>query len=705
MQRIPPQLAMQLVKNPVDSPFYRVFANMPDSVPADDQERLRAAALETIEKKVLPAYKKLDRYFNGKYLPASRDSIGQSALPNGDAWYEHLARSFTTTRMTPDEIHRLGLEEVKRIRGEMQEIIDEVGFEGSFQDFLVFLRTDPQFYFDNPDDLYEAYLATSKRIDPELVKLFGVLPRMPYGVKPIPDSIAPDTTTAYYSRPAADGSRAGIYWVNLYKPEVRPKYEIEVLSVHEAMPGHHLQIALQQELGDMPMFRRFLGFTAFVEGWGLYSERLGYDLGLYKDPYSRFGQLTYDMWRAVRLVVDTGMHYKGWTRQQAIDFFKDNAAKTEHDIVNEIDRYIAWPGQALAYKIGQLKMLTLRERAELHLGDDFDVRAFHDELLGGGALPLDILEQRMDDWLTAQMKKRSCSATLKQTRLALHHGRKLAPCNGGAFGGACRSIVERFDARNALRKPGPVRDLDVESGPGIHLQDQRTPVTIDDHIDAKITKSRNIVSTCGRLQDEIPVGNLQTGNECTGIRMFVNHVIVVYAGQCLARRKIDTGTDGTLVQIGLAVGRARRQAHHRHGRIAAIHDHANIRHALIADLGEDRIEMHAVLDQRFVGIAAQAVLAAHRVGNVVQDLAFGHEHAVAQTVVVTLAFAATGHDNNTVAAAAVRRFDDERIAIANDVGKHPHLSLVRNDAVQIGHRPCPPRAPAPWSATLSSTSG
>ncbi len=404
MQRITTQLALQLVSEPEDSPFYGIFESLPESIPVEEQQRLRTAALEIIEKTLLPAYRKLDRYFNKTYLPASRDSIGLSVLPNGSAWYEHLAHSFTTTRMTPDEIHRLGLEEVTRLRVEMQDVMADVAFDGGFVEFLEFLRTDSRFYFDSSEELYDAYLATCKRIDPELVNLFGVLPRMPYGVKPIPESIAPDTTTAYYSRPAADGSRAGIYWVNLYKPEVRPKYEIEVLSVHEAMPGHHLQLALQQELGNMPMFRRFLGFTAFVEGWGLYSERLGYDLGLYVDPYSRFGQLTYDMWRAVRLVVDTGIHYKGWTRQQAIDFFKDNAAKTEHDIVNEIDRYISMPGQALAYKIGQLKILTLRERAERQLRDDFDIRAFHDALLGGGALPLDILEQRMDAWLATQKR-------------------------------------------------------------------------------------------------------------------------------------------------------------------------------------------------------------------------------------------------------------------------------------------------------------
>ena len=403
MERIPPQIEAQRVDSAEDSPFYRAFAELPDAIAPAERERLQQHARKTINETVLPAYDRLAGYFSDVYLDAARESIGLSELPNGRAWYEYKARHFTTTAMTPDDIHRLGLGEVKRIRRQMQQIIDEVGFDGSFGEFLEFLRNDPQFYFDNPDDLYREYLATSKRIDPELVKLFGKLPRMPYGVKPIPDSIAPDTTTAYYSRPAGDGSKAGIYWVNLYKPEVRPKYEIEVLSVHEAMPGHHLQIALQQELPDLPMFRRYQGFTAFVEGWGLYSEDLGYDLGLYKDPYSRFGALTYEMWRAVRLVVDTGIHYKGWTRQQAIDFFMDNAAKTEHDIVNEIDRYIAMPGQALAYKIGQLKIRALKADAKLRLQDRFDIRAFHDTLLSGGALPLDLLQQRMDAWIEGQL--------------------------------------------------------------------------------------------------------------------------------------------------------------------------------------------------------------------------------------------------------------------------------------------------------------
>lgn len=404
MQRVPDQIASQTVEKPDDSPFFGAFANMPDTIPAEEQARLRQSAKKIIDDKIVPAYREFSRYFNNTYLPASRESIGVSELPSGEAYYEHLARLFTTTQMTPDEIHRLGLNEVKRIRDEMQLVIDEVEFDGDFAEFLHFLRTDPQFYYDDPDELFDAYLATCKRIDPELVKLFGKLPRMPYGLRPIPDNIAPDTTTAYYNRPAADGSRPGYYYVNLYKPEVRPKYEIEVLSVHEAVPGHHLQIALAQELDDLPNFRRYSGFTAFVEGWGLYSEALGYELGLYKDPYSRFGALTYEMWRAIRLVVDTGMHYKGWTRQQAIDFFKDNAAKTELDIINEIDRYLVMPGQALAYKIGQLKMLELRRKAEQALGAEFDIRAFHDELLGAGALPLEILETRMNRWLTQQME-------------------------------------------------------------------------------------------------------------------------------------------------------------------------------------------------------------------------------------------------------------------------------------------------------------
>ena len=405
MERVPDQLAAQLVEEPSQSPFYGAFENLPDTFSDEDRERLQSQANDIIDDTIVPAYRRFADYFNDTYLPESRDSIGVSELPNGEAFYEYRARSYTTTSMTPDEIHRLGLDEVARIRAEMQLIIDELEFDGDFQDFLQFLRTDEQFYYDDPDELFDAYLAICKRIDPQLVNLFGKLPRMPYGLRPIPDNIAPDTTTAFYSRPAADGTRAGYYYVNLYKPEVRPKYEMEVLSVHEAMPGHHLQIALQMEMPDMPNFRRYSGFTAFTEGWGLYSESLGYDLGLYKDPYSRFGALTYEMWRAVRLVVDTGMHYKGWTRQQAIDFFKENAAKTELDIINEIDRYIGNPGQALAYKIGQLKMLEIRAHAEKTLGDDFDVRAFHDALLGGGALPLEVLETRMNLWLAAELER------------------------------------------------------------------------------------------------------------------------------------------------------------------------------------------------------------------------------------------------------------------------------------------------------------
>jgi uncharacterized protein (DUF885 family) len=403
MERIPAQIEQQLVNDPTSSPFYKPFLDFPDTVSPDDQDRLQQIARKTIVEVVVPAYREFHSFFVNEYLPACRNTVGAWDLPDGRSFYEFRTRNYTSTDLTPDQIHQLGLDEVKRIRGQMQAIIEELQFKGSFSDFLHFLRTDPQFYYDDPQDLYQAYLATSKRIDPELVKLFGKLPRTPYGVRPIPEASAPDTTTAYYMRPAADGSRAGYYYVNLYRPETRPKYEIEVLTVHEAMPGHHLQIALAQELGDIPKFRLYQGATAFVEGWGLYSESLGSELGLYKDPYSRFGQLTYEMWRAVRLVVDTGIHYRGWSREQAIDFFKENAAKSELDIVNEIDRYIAWPGQALAYKIGEIRIKQLRETASARLGAAFNIKEFHDVLLSAGALPLDMLERRMQRWMTDKM--------------------------------------------------------------------------------------------------------------------------------------------------------------------------------------------------------------------------------------------------------------------------------------------------------------
>ena len=403
MQRIPNQIQKQLVEVATDSPFYQPFKNLPETISAADQRRLQQAAQEIIEASILPAYRQFYEFFTKTYLPNCSADIAAASLPDGKAFYEFKVRNFTTTSLTPDEVHRIGLNEVARIRERMLGLKKEIGFLRTLPEFFTFLRNDPSFYFDNADDLMTAYQATAKRIDPTLLKLFTKLPRMPYGIKAIPDAIAADTTTAYYMKPAADGSRPGYYYVNLYQPLSRPKFEIEVLTVHEAVPGHHLQIALQQELDNLPNFRRFSGFTVFTEGWGLYSEQLGYDLGLYKDPYSRFGQLSYDMWRAVRLVVDTGMHYKGWSRSQAIAYFKDNAPRKELDIINEIDRYISWPGQALAYKLGQLKIQDLRTKAETELGDQFDIRLFHDKVLENGAIPLDILEQQINQWIT-QMK-------------------------------------------------------------------------------------------------------------------------------------------------------------------------------------------------------------------------------------------------------------------------------------------------------------
>jgi uncharacterized protein (DUF885 family) len=311
-------------------------------------------------------------------------------------------RDLTTTTLTADQIHEIGLQEVSRIHAKMEKLKDEIGYQGDLQSFSTYLRTDPKFFYKTPQELFTAYAALAKRIDPELVKVFKIIPRLPYGVRPIPDNAAPDTTTAYYQPSASDGTRPGFYYVNLYKPESRPKWEMMPLTLHEAVPGHHFQFARALELPDAPMFRKTAYFVAYGEGWALYAEQLGYDMGLYDDRYDQFGQLIYEMWRAVRLVVDTGMHAKGWSRERAIAYFKENTAKTDLDIVNEIDRYVGDPGQALAYKVGQMKISALRKKAQRELGEKFDLREFNDAVLAVGSVPLVTLEARIDAWIAGQ---------------------------------------------------------------------------------------------------------------------------------------------------------------------------------------------------------------------------------------------------------------------------------------------------------------
>ena len=381
-----------------NNPYLKVFLEADESIiTVDEKNQLIQEAKDLIINEINPAYEELNLFLKNEYLTKSRDSIGIGDVPGGRKHYEYLAKYFTTTNLTPDEIHQIGLDEIERIRSEMNEIIKQVNWDGDFNSFLDYLRTSPRFYYDNSEDLFNAYLIMSKTIDPLLTKIFKVFPRAPYGVIPIPDESAPFTTTAYYNSPSP--GRPGYFYANLYKPESRPKYEIPVLTVHEAVPGHHFQISIAQELENVPSFRKYQGITAFVEGWGLYSEELGEFMGIYDDPYDKFGQLTYDMWRAIRLVVDTGMHYKGWSREEAINLFIENSAKSILDINNEVDRYIAWPGQALAYKIGQLKILELRNRAEKLLGEKYDIKDFHHEVLKRGSLPLDLLEYYIDEWI------------------------------------------------------------------------------------------------------------------------------------------------------------------------------------------------------------------------------------------------------------------------------------------------------------------
>ena len=402
MRDLPKQLADLIPNDAMSSPLLAPFQQFPAAIGEADRARLSDRAKQIYANRVAPAFAKLREYLVTIYIPACRENIAATALPDGAPAYAFHVRWQTTTKLTPREIHEIGLAEVKRIRGEMDKVILSTGFKGSFHEFTEFLRTDPQFYFDKPEDLVNAYRVITKKIDPELAREFGKLPRLTYGVTPIPDFKAPSQTTAYYQQGSPEAGRPGYYFVNTYNLHARPKWEMEALSLHESVPGHHLQIALAQEQENVPEFRKHIGYSAFVEGWALYCEGLGEDLGLYKDPYSKFGQLSYEMWRAVRLVVDTGMHSMGWTRQQAIDFFHENTGKTDQDITVEVDRYIVWPGQSLAYKLGQLKIRELRARAEKELGARFDVRAFHDAVLEQGAVPLSFLETHMDSWIAAK---------------------------------------------------------------------------------------------------------------------------------------------------------------------------------------------------------------------------------------------------------------------------------------------------------------
>lgn len=406
VERVLKQLQAQLVDDPTHSPFYAPFRELDapgaSALSPEQRSTLVGNAQQAIRTHVVPAYRRLQAYLTREYLPAARATIGIWDTPQGAEFYRNRVHWFTTTRISPEEVHALGLSEVARIRAEMEKIVAQLKFDGGFAAFLQHLRTAPQFRYTNGDDLLRAYTVMAKRIDPLLPEYFGKLPRTPYGVRPIPAANAPDTTVAYYQPPSADGRRAGYFYVNLYQPGERPTYEIPVLTAHEAVPGHHLQQALAKEQGELPEFRRDFEATAYVEGWALYAESLGGEMGLYADPYDKFGQLTYEMWRAVRLVIDTGLHAKRWTRQQAIDYFKANAAKSELDIVNEVDRYIAWPGQATAYKIGELKIQDLRRQAAQQLGDKFELREFHDVVLGSGAVPLDVLEQNVAAWLASR---------------------------------------------------------------------------------------------------------------------------------------------------------------------------------------------------------------------------------------------------------------------------------------------------------------
>jgi uncharacterized protein (DUF885 family) len=405
LRDVPQQIQAQMAADPERNALLKPFYEFPSGIPERERERLRQAAAAVLREKVIPAFAKLCDFFTNTYLPGTRETIALSALPDGQAWYAYNLRVTTTTSLTPEQIHALGLSEVKRIRQEMDQVVAQTGFKGSFQEFSKFLRTDPRFFYTNAESLLSGYRDIAKRADPELARLFGKLPRLPYGVKAVPAAAAGSQTAAYYEPGSPQAGRPGWFVANTYALDSRPKWEMVALTLHEAVPGHHLQISLAEEMEGAPEFRKYGGYTAFVEGWGLYSEGLGDEMGLYKDPYLKYGQLTFEMWRAIRLVLDTGIHALGWGRQQAMDYFLANASRAEHDIIVEVDRYIVWPGQATAYKIGELKLKELRAYATKELGASFDIRQFHDEVLGNGALPLDVLEKRIHGWVGQKQRE------------------------------------------------------------------------------------------------------------------------------------------------------------------------------------------------------------------------------------------------------------------------------------------------------------
>ena len=399
LRDLPQQVLNLIVKDPAESSMLAPFKEMAALVPAAEQTRLREAATEAFTKKVSPALQKLHDFLTAKYLPGARTTIGANKLPNGDKMYAYRTRQQTTTDLTPARIHQIGLDEVKRIRGEMDKVITGTGFKGDFHAFMKFLLTDPKFYYTGAESLLAHYRDFAKQVDPKLVEFFGIIPRLPYGIKAVPAYAEKSQAGGYYEAGSLKAGRPGYFFVNTYDLPSRPKWGIETLTLHEAVPGHHFQLAIAQEMEDLPEFRKHGHYTAFGEGWALYAEWLGHEMGFFKDPYQKFGHLSDEMLRAVRLVVDTGLHSMDWTREQAIKYFQDNSGTPPHDIVVEVDRYIVWPGQALGYKIGQLKIRELRTHAEKELGQKMDLRAFHDEVLKNGSLPMSVLETHLKTWV------------------------------------------------------------------------------------------------------------------------------------------------------------------------------------------------------------------------------------------------------------------------------------------------------------------